>query len=183
MPVDLSEDTVRQIVKVAAETLGEHATADNVKAVVSGVLEQLQQTSGVNLAPADSVRRQKFYTELLGDWLRSVEKQTTPGDQPIPASVQQTEPGSANFIVTVLGKDRPGIIAKVSAVLAMYNCSIMDMSQQILSGYFTVIMVVNLKGCTVDFAVLRDKLIQTGEELGVKILVQHQDVFEYMHRV
>lgn len=191
MTSQLSEQTIRQIVEMTTESLGENATVDNVKAVVSQVIDHLSPqppsapASSYKPAPeASTEQRRRYYTELLGDWLRSVEtrNQPTPA-QSIPKTTTAVEPVAPNFIVTVLGKDRPGIIAKVSNVLGDYNCSIMDMSQQILNDYFTVIMVVNLKNCTTEFANLRDQLVQVGNELGVKVLVQHQDVFEYMHRV
>lgn len=185
MTKTLSENTIRQIVHVAAESLGEQATVDSVKEVVSTVLGRLQHGDHISLPPQDTEHRQKYYTELLGDWLRAVENKaaTTAAPTSMPGQAPQREPQSASFIITVLGRDRPGVVAHVAQVLGDHNCSIQDMSQQILNGFFTMIMVVNLAGSTVDFSVLRDRLIQTGTELGVKVLVQHQDVFEYMHRV
>ncbi len=182
MATGLSENTIRQIVQIAAESLGEQATVENVRAAVSATLERLKTEGDLGIAPKDTAPRQKFYTELLGDWLRAVENSA-----PHPLStgrVQETrEPQAPNFIITVLGRDRAGVVAEIARVLGDHNCSIQDMSQQILNGFFTMIMVVTLEGCTVEFAVLRDRLQETGTRLGVKVLVQHRDVFEYMHRV
>ncbi|NLT95198.1 MAG: ACT domain-containing protein [Clostridia bacterium] len=91
--------------------------------------------------------------------------------------------GSSRIVVTVVGKDKVGIIAGVANVLAEYNANILDISQTILQEFFTMIMIVDIGQCTVDFNVLKEKLITKGEEIGVKISAQHEDVFQFMHRI
>lgn len=86
-------------------------------------------------------------------------------------------------IVTVVGKDRVGIIAALSSILAEANASIVDISQTILQEFFTMIMIADLSECTLDLAELQDRLARKGEELGLKVTVQHEKVFDYMHRV
>lgn len=86
-------------------------------------------------------------------------------------------------IVTVLGHDKVGIIARVSGVLAGVNVNILDISQTVLQGFFAMIMIVDLNGCKVDFATLRKLLEDKGEELELKITLQHEDVFRFMHRI
>lgn len=86
-------------------------------------------------------------------------------------------------IVTVVGKDRVGIIAALSSILAEANANIVDISQTILQEFFTMVMIADLSGCTLDLAELQDRLARKGEELGVKVTVQHEKVFGYMHRV
>lgn len=86
-------------------------------------------------------------------------------------------------IVTVVGKDRVGIIAALSSILAEANANIVDISQTILQEFFTMVMIADLSGCTLDLGELQDRLARKGEELGVKVTVQHEKVFGYMHRV
>jgi ACT domain-containing protein len=92
------------------------------------------------------------------------------------------EPGS-RIILASFGLNRPGIVAAISAVLAENLCSIEDMSQRIMQEFYTLIMIVDISRCEAEFAVLNEKLHAVEEKLGVTILVQHEDVFRYMHRV
>lgn len=86
-------------------------------------------------------------------------------------------------ILTVLGKDRVGIIAGVSNILADTNVNILDITQTILQDVFTMIMLVDIKNCTIPFHDLSDKLENKGVELGLKIQIQHEDIFNSMHRI
>ena len=85
-------------------------------------------------------------------------------------------------IVSVIGKDKKGIIAKVSGLLFEEDVNIEDISQTIMQDYFTMIVLIELKE-SADFAVLNDKLNKLGESIGVSITLQHEDVFNVMHRV
>lgn len=85
-------------------------------------------------------------------------------------------------IVSVIGKDKKGIIAKVSGLLFEEDVNIEDISQTIMQDYFTMIMLIDLKE-SADFALLNDKLNKLGESIGVNITLQHEDVFNVMHRV
>ena len=86
-------------------------------------------------------------------------------------------------IVTVLGKDRVGIIASISTVLAEMNINIKDISQTILDDIFTMVMLVDLNNVNIEHSGIVEKLDKTGEELGVKITIQHTDLFNAMHRI
>ena len=83
-------------------------------------------------------------------------------------------------IVSVIGKDKSGIIAKVSAALADNGVNIEDISQTIVQGNFTMMMVCDL-GDRISVAHLADVLDKTGKETGVVIRVQHEDIFNAMH--
>ena len=85
-------------------------------------------------------------------------------------------------IVTVIGKDKSGIIAKVSAALAEREVNIEDISQTIVQGNFTMIMLCDL-GDKITVAELSDDLSETGKEAGVAIRVQHEDIFNAMHKI
>ena len=86
-------------------------------------------------------------------------------------------------IVTVLGKDTVGIIAKVCAYLAENEINILDISQTIIQGYFNMMMIVDVTDMKKDFKVVCDELTVLGEEIGVKIHCQREEIFEKMHRL
>lgn len=86
-------------------------------------------------------------------------------------------------IISVLGRDKVGIIASVSTVLAEKGVNILDISQTILQDIFTMVMVCDIKKSIVGFDVLKDTLETKGLDLGVQIQVQHEDVFQFMHRI
>jgi len=88
-----------------------------------------------------------------------------------------------NAIVTVVGKDRVGIIAGVSSAMAGLNINILDISQTIMDNYFTMIMMVDITDASKDITEIRNKLDQTGEKFNVTINLQHKDVYEAMHRI
>jgi len=86
-------------------------------------------------------------------------------------------------IVTVIGKDRVGIIAGVCAMLADKGVNILDISQTVLQEYFTMIMLVDATACKTDFTELADQLQQEGEKTGLSIRIQREDIFNAMHRI
>ena len=86
-------------------------------------------------------------------------------------------------IVTVVGKDRIGIIANVCTLLANYQVNILDISQTGMQGYFTMMMAVDTAKSEIPFAELAKKLDAKGEEMGMSIRLQREDIFEAMHRV
>lgn len=86
-------------------------------------------------------------------------------------------------IVSVMGVDKVGIIAAVSNTLAQYHANIMDISQTILGDFFTMIMIVDIFDCKVSLQELQSLLNDQGEEIGVQINAQHEDIFKFMHRI
>ncbi len=86
-------------------------------------------------------------------------------------------------VVTVLGKDREGIIAQVSNVLWKKNINILDISQNVLQGVFAMIMFIEDKKDLVAIEDLRRELEEVGEKIGMKIIVMHEDVFNSMHTI
>lgn len=86
-------------------------------------------------------------------------------------------------IITVVGKDQVGIIAKVCTYLAEAHVNILDISQTILQGYFNMMMVVDASNAHGEFADIADQLEKLGEEIGVNIKLQHEDIFNKMHRI
>ena len=86
-------------------------------------------------------------------------------------------------VVTVVGKDQVGIIAAVCNKLAEYNVNVLDISQTVMQGYFTMMMVVDASGCTMPLAELVTDMENMGKEKGLSIRVQREDIFEAMHRI
>ncbi|MCT4620420.1 MAG: ACT domain-containing protein [Marinisporobacter sp.] len=86
-------------------------------------------------------------------------------------------------VVTVIGKDTIGIISKVSTILAENHVNILDISQTILQDYFTMIMIVDLSKMTENFKTMKEKLESLGEEIGMSIKIQHEDIFDSMHKI
>ena len=86
-------------------------------------------------------------------------------------------------VITVVGKDCVGIIAKVCAYLAENNINILDISQTIVSGYFNMMMIVDISNTKKDFLVAATEMEALGNEIGVAIKAQREDIFDMMHRI
>jgi len=86
-------------------------------------------------------------------------------------------------VITVVGRDRTGIIAKISDTLYHQGVNIVDISQNVMEDMFAMVMLVDITNCTVDFNKLADLLDKDGELLGMKIHTMHEDIFDAMHRI
>ena len=86
-------------------------------------------------------------------------------------------------IVTVVGKDRVGIIAGVCAALADFNVNVLDISQTVMEGYFTMMMAVEVSGCNVPLGEMVTRMEEIGKDMGLSIRVQREEIFEAMHRI
>ena len=86
-------------------------------------------------------------------------------------------------VISVVGKDGVGIIAKVCNYLASNNVNILDISQTITGGFFNMMMVVDPQKSSKDSATMAEELKQIGEEIGVAIQTQNEKIFDIMHRI
>ena len=86
-------------------------------------------------------------------------------------------------IVTVVGRDRVGIIAQVCVKLAEFQVNVLDINQTVMQGYFTMMMAGDVTECTVPLAELCQAMDAQGQEMGLSIRVQREDIFQAMHRV
>jgi len=86
-------------------------------------------------------------------------------------------------VVTVMGKDRPGIIASISGALFEYNVNVLDIRQNVMDDIFAMVMLVDLAKCNIELSELSGIMEETGNEIGVKVIIMHEDVFNAMHRV
>ncbi|MBE6838833.1 MAG: ACT domain-containing protein [Ruminococcus sp.] len=86
-------------------------------------------------------------------------------------------------VLTVIGKDTVGILAKVSTICAEYNGNVIEVTQSVMQDMFAMIMMVDISDLNVEFTVLADRMTKLGEELGLSIHTMHEDIFDAMHRI
>ena len=86
-------------------------------------------------------------------------------------------------IVTVVGKDRVGIIAGVCTKLASYNINVLDISQTVLQGYITMSMVTDISEASLPLAEIAEQMEKVGSEFGMSVRIQRADIFDAMHRI
>ncbi|MBE6564250.1 MAG: ACT domain-containing protein [Ruminococcaceae bacterium] len=86
-------------------------------------------------------------------------------------------------VVTVVGRDTVGILAKVSVVCAEHNANVIDVTQSVMKELFTMVMLLDITEISCDFSVLQNALYEVGEKIGMKIHVMHEDIFNSMHHI
>ena len=86
-------------------------------------------------------------------------------------------------VITIVGQDRVGIVAMVSEILAANSVNILNINQNILDGFFNMVMIVDMVSSKVSLKDLQQILKGKGQELGLDIKVQHEDIFQIMHRI
>ena len=145
---------VRALIDRIASALGPEATPERVERVARAVLDAGVQNGAAPAAP--------------------------PAAPPASRTAGPTG-GAARVVVTAYGHDRPGILAAITAELSASGANVLDVSQRVLQGYFTVVLVADLPAGT-DLGAARDGLAARGEALGARVLLQHEDLFQAMHR-
>lgn len=86
-------------------------------------------------------------------------------------------------VISVIGKDAVGILAKVSAMCAEYNANVTEVTQSVLQDVFAMVMLVDITGLTIPLAELSDRMSELGKSLGLSIYVMHEDIFNTMHHI
>lgn len=86
-------------------------------------------------------------------------------------------------VLTVIGKDTVGILAKVSTICSEYNANVTEVTQSVLQDMFAMIMLVDISKLNTNFTELSDKMKDLGTELGLSIHIMHEDIFNSMHRI
>lgn len=86
-------------------------------------------------------------------------------------------------VVTVTGIDKVGIIAEVSTFLSKAGLNILDINQTIMQNIFTMVMLVDISKANMEFSDVSDGLLELGKKIGVDIRIQHEDIFNSMHRI
>lgn len=86
-------------------------------------------------------------------------------------------------VLTIVGKDKVGIIAKVSNALADMNINIININQNIMQGFFNMVLIADMQGASVTLAHAREVMAALGQEIGVEIRLQSEEIFTAMHRI
>ena len=86
-------------------------------------------------------------------------------------------------VLTIVGKDKVGITAKVTNSLAEMNINIININQNIMQGFFNMVLIADMEGANVTLARAREVMVQLGEEIGVEIRLQSEEIFTAMHRI
>ena len=86
-------------------------------------------------------------------------------------------------VITVVGRDAKGIIAKTTTVLSERGVNVLDITQSVMGEIFAMVMFVDISGCTIPFTGLVDEMRELGETIGVKIHTMHEDIFAAMHKI
>lgn len=90
---------------------------------------------------------------------------------------------SGRVILTSFGLNKPGIVAGVTKALGESQCDIQDLSQKLMGDFFTMIMVIDISTSQKDLKQIQEEMSKVADELKIKIYLQHEDVFRYMHRI
>lgn len=93
------------------------------------------------------------------------------------------ETSSGRVILTAYGLNSPGIVSAITNALGKSNCDIQDISQKIMQEFFTMIMLVDITNCPRDLKELQDEMSTVANQLNIKIFMQHEDIFRFMHRI
>ncbi|MBP2171951.1 ACT domain-containing protein [Methanococcus voltae] len=88
-----------------------------------------------------------------------------------------------NVVITVIGLDKPGIVAGITKIIADSNSNIVDIKQTIMQDLFTMIMMIDIENSNKQLPELKEELEKLGAEINVKITIQHENIFKYMHRL
>ena len=86
-------------------------------------------------------------------------------------------------VLTIVGKDKVGITAKVTNALADMNINIINIHQNIMQGFFNMVLIADMEGANVTLAEAREVMVKLGEEIGVEIRLQSEEIFTAMHRI
>ncbi len=117
------------------------------------------------------------------DSVKSVVEKSVAKLGALPTDTQKEIKDSGRIILTSFGINSPGIIAAITKTISEAKCDIRDMSQKIMDEFYTLIMVIDISTSPKDMREIQTELTNIGEELHVKIYVQHEDVFRQMHRI
>jgi ACT domain-containing protein len=124
---------------------------------------------------------EQMVEQLVTDIYREVSPSVSPAN---PVSSDAASSGSSErIVISVFGMDHPGIVAGVSQILAEASCSIIDINQTVVQGKFAMVIIGDTSRARENTAELKERLRRAGEQLGVRIYAQREDLFNAMHRV
>ena len=149
-----NEDLIYRITRAVYDRLGNAVDDTMVEQLVTDIYNQVRTTS----TPAAPVER---------------------GAVP----VSSAEGSSERMVISVFGLDHPGIVAGVSQILGDASCSIIDINQTVVQGKFAMVIIADTSRARESTAELKDRLRSAGQNLGVRIYAQREDLFNAMHRI
>lgn len=129
---------------------------------------------------------EQMVEQLVTDIYREVKPSIASGPVNSPNSLANSAASSGSsdrMIISVFGMDHPGIVAGVSQILAEASCSIIDINQTVVQGKFAMVIIADTSRARESTAELKERLRRAGEQLGVRIYAQREDLFNAMHRV
>ncbi|HZN05998.1 MAG TPA: ACT domain-containing protein [Pyrinomonadaceae bacterium] len=127
---------------------------------------------------------EQMVEQLVTDIYREVDASASiRSTSPTASTVSPDEGSSSRMVISVFGLDHPGIVAGVSQILAEAACSIIDINQTVVQGKFAMVIIADTSRARESTAELKDRLRQGGENLGVRIYAQREDLFNAMHRL
>jgi len=202
--VALSDFEIGKIAEIVAGKVGASLDARTLRRVVDQVVDSIKQQQGNPSIPGvtcDAPRQPRMapptpgappmprtYTSPSRGSIPVGASGSVPPDDVMLANrgglyerIERTE--GTRVIIAAFGKNRPGVVAAITKELAELNCNIEDISQTIMQDFFSMIMVVDISACGLEFASLSDKIKSTEAQLGMKVYVMHEDIFRYMHRI
>ena len=155
-----NEDLIYRITRTVYDRLGAAAEEQTVEQLVTDIYRQVEP--------------------FLNNGVSST-KQSLPTSGSV--SSQSREGSSDRLIISVFGVDHPGIVAGVAQILAEADCSIVDINQTVVQGKFAMVIIGDASRARQSTNELKDRLRQEGEQLGVRIYAQREDLFNAMHRI
>jgi ACT domain-containing protein len=158
-----NEDLIYRLTKAVYSRLGAGADDQAVEQLVTEIYREVEPYIQTNGSPSYSTA-QSFPSSSA-------------------AATQSSEGSADRMIISVFGVDHPGIVAGVSQILAEAGCSIVDINQTVVQGKFAMVIIANSSRARESAAELKDRLRLEGEELGVRIYAQREDLFNAMHRI
>jgi ACT domain-containing protein len=157
-----NEDLIYRLTTAVYNRLGGAADEQTVEQLVTEIYRTVEPFLGSNGASYSSL--QSFPTSSS-------------------AGADTREGSSERMIISVFGVDHPGIVAGVSQILAAADCSIVDINQTVVQGKFAMVIIANTTRARESAAELKERLRREGEQLGVRIYAQREDLFNAMHRI
>src|ERR1700730_8424175 len=158
-----NEELIYRITRAIYERLGPSADETTVEQLVTDIYQSVEPSLAANGVPGSTRSSKAASTSSFGE---------APGE------------GSADrLVISVFGMDHPGIVAGVSQILADAGCSIADINQTVVQGKFAMVIIANTARAQLSVTELKERFRSEGEELGVHIYAQREDLFNAMHRI
>lgn len=167
--MSISEDDIQKIVNIVSGQIEQDLPPKVLRNVIYQVLDRLseKQTSASTATPSGPsstiIPSEQNRTQGLYD------------------RIERTD--TNRIIISAFGKNRPGVVAAISKILADGSVNIQDIQQNIMQEFFGMIMVADMSQASMSFDDIKNCLTEVENNLGCKILTQHEDIFRYMHRI